>query len=1543
MAVKATTWRIRGMNRDTDPLVFSNEFAYENRNIRITASSDSTLLGITNIKGTSKIQNIELQGTPIGTATISNYLILFTTIYKEEATNPVPNENYPDTIYRIKFTGDEVEANIIAHGNFNFSTLNPIETIPYWEAEDVINIYWTDGRNQIRKINIVDSGIFSGDGNITPIDSVDGLDFITSFDSAPIEDVTIEKQYSVGNFPSGVIQYFITAYNKFGNETNILYESPLYYMSPSDRGGTAEASNVNSFKLSILVSNQLGDFDYLRVYSTHRTSLNADVAAYIVSDIQLHGAGTYTIVDTGHGLESIDPTSLLYKEREPFSAGTFAQKDNVLFIGDVSLLGDTSEDFKTIRNYFSETPINYTETSEEVDYYAPTGVYPYDSNLDENNLKLKGFKCHDFYKIGVQFQRKTGEWTSVIPIKFADGHDWIQASQYPSVDYDKNKVLIPKLDIGLDHHNQNFTKIKQILEEDYIAVRAVIAEPILGNKSIRCQGILCPTLYNIQDRKNNSPYSVSSWFIRPMALGLGKPKISYSHNEQLTPSFSVSFTEYESSSPLDPGIKHEGNVVLWGSDAEIQNAVYTNPYLMFSDDGYGHSDAYKEWELQSTNYIVDQNILTLYSPDINDNTVNYLQGNYKVRIVGLVPITSYYSDYIIQTSSAKLSTKATGVINKDILGENINYSPSWLISDCLWNDAVRRTSAGTMSSYTDNFFTYVWHRQGSLNNDRNLDNTDVSQTAVLSHKIYSNLKYSYCTSYFKDIEFNDSPNIGIDLSSDTIEVNMFNSNEATAIRVGDHIYMGNVDKVATWVPYKEDSNFKTDRSDEDYAQLSNGYPIIMRGATEDSIHSVATAGDVQSEYKVGIEPVSIKYKSTPHLVFQLPQNNWKKTILPNMRYGDYTGNIVNSPLLASRTDPFVYFEDYDSSDVAVFNMWDLAEHNNELPKDEGTYCLYSTGLAGYLMDFIRVDGEGNGTYIKPSNVHTGTYVVGENKGNIYPIFKIMAEPTGDLLPKYYYESPRVSDYISQDGIYIVGDEEEITSVPENYYIAKISQQERQWIFNIGGTQARTLPMLYLAEVYEDISADDIYGTNYENIRWNVASEAVPISTWIDEGNLIVSGDTYFQRWDCLKTYPFTNEDQNSVVEIVSFMVETQNNIAARTDRNRGIQDNTPMSPTNFNLYNEVYNQSQDFISNVYLENSDLVNNNFPNTIYWSLAKTLREEVDTWAAITLSNSLDMDGDKGRVNAIRRYNNNLLVFQDTGLAQVLYNENMQIASTTGVPIEIANSGLVSGKRYISNTIGCENKWTIVTGENSLYFMDSFNKGIYKFDNQLTNLTSSLGFNSWADNIKIGKWLPETNDENVFLAGYDKQNKEVHFMDNNESLVYSEQLSTFMTFMDVKRTPFISNVEDRVIAVHDDAESTNYSLHTLNTGDYNTFFGTPYPFYTQVIANPEPTLDKIFNVLEFRADCLDTDYKVTSDMPFNKFRIWNEYQDSGNISLQLKSGRPSNLKKKFRIWRVNNFRNGNNRDRIRNPWAFFRLTNDEKKNVKVTLHDMVMHYFA
>ena len=64
----------------------------------------------------------------------------------------------------------------------------------------------------------------------------------------------------------------------------------------------------------------------------------------------------------------------------------------------------------------------------------------------------------------------------------------------------------------------------------------------------------------------------------------------------------------------------------------------------------------------------------------------------------------------------------------------------------------------------------------------------------------------------------------------------------------------------------------------------------------------------------------------------------------------------------------------------------------------------------------------------------------------------------------------------------------------------------------------------------------------------------------------------------MKTYASTNEDQNSVVDLVSFMCETKINIDGRYDRNRGLVNNLSVSPTNFNLFNPVYSQKNNFFT-----------------------------------------------------------------------------------------------------------------------------------------------------------------------------------------------------------------------------------------------------------------------------------------------------------------------------------------------------------------------------
>jgi hypothetical protein len=113
----------------------------------------------------------------------------------------------------------------------------------------------------------------------------------------------------------------------------------------------------------------------------------------------------------------------------------------------------------------------------------------------------------------------------------------------------------------------------------------------------------------------------------------------------------------------------------------------------------------------------------------------------------------------------------------------------------------------------------------------------------------------------------------------------------------------------------------------------------------------------------------------------------------------------------------------------------------------------------------------------------------------------------------------------------------------------------------------------------------------------------------------------------------------------------------------------------------------------------------------------------------------------------------------------------------------------------------------------------------------------------------------------------------------------------------------------------------------------------FSVKLVVNPEPTKDKIFNTVEFRADAFNSENEYLGDTePFSNIQVENEYQDTGDVVLNN-----INLRKKFRIWRHTIQRDEvNKRDRIRNPWATITLKNENPEDNKVVLHDIVISYF-
>lgn len=1457
---------IKGMTRDLTVSKFNPQFAYECKNIRITARDNSTLLTVTNERGNSELSILTSNGNPlqvlgtlIGYNVLNNYVTLFTTGDK-------------DRIYRLENKQTYFEGKLLYEGNLNFNVNNPIENISVYENDNIQKVYWIDGLNQSRVINIVADSTVSGSWNDSSFDFVQDLELK--------ETVTVVRDdLASGSFSSGVIQYAFTYYNKYGQESNIFYTSPIQYISFASRGASPEEKVSNSFIITIADPDTR--FDYIRVYSIHRASIDATPNVLNVVDLPINAANvrageTLTYTDNGTIGTSVDPTELLYVGGEEVVFGTMTQKDNTLFLGNADikrkLVGpDIINSIKGGNISFNQRYVgNYVRTA---------GYYPYKNSLYLGS-KIKSFKYLEWYRFGVQFQYKNGKWSE--PIWINDAYNGPASG---GMGYGISPSYNGALTTVQASYSLNSDIINKVVAQGFIRARGVVVYPTLIDREVVAQGILCPTVYNIGDRFGNSPFAQSSWFARPnLAFDIERNKSNWNGIGTLFGDYDKSKAAVISNKnvnlTIDPGTPSAKTTLIdivnkgawaefrhnkpvpnnWERNAEIQ-CIANTPAGPYTASKGSELNSYTASHAEY--FFVDQNILTLHSPDIefDEGVQNLDSSGLKLRIVGVVPITANASEIDIQTSTPANDTSKMGFYKETVGSENNSYHGlKNLISGAFWFDKMTNMkNVDDDHGYTESFFVYAWHRNGSLNNQGPV--TEGSRTAMLDKKKISNLKFSSFSKYFNEpwlaYKANDATHTGI------TGVSIFNSNEQSLVRIpapansnlGDLNYYGNVDKVIAATRVDDAYSLTFDFSDgpktEEFNR-KNGYPIVVTGVNtaESFAHQLFTGGTFPiqfvkrsdgatlTEVPNGTDAVRMKYKSTPHAVFALNYaTDGRQIVMPTNRETDYT--------------------DY----------WNVNDAN-------------------------------------------------VTKGGVNHFFW---NPTAKSISE---SETQINDGVFQDVI-----SEYTSNLTDNNY-----------------------SYLYLAELYNDNITNRFGGQTeeaFENNIWLPGGEPINLlnadGTPVSYASLTYTeGDTFLERYDCLKTYSYTLEDQNSVTEIVSFMCETRVNIEGRYDRNRGQLNNLTMTPENFNKVNKVYSQKNNFFNYRGINHSKFNLNYFPNTVTWTKEKQLGSIIDTWTNITMASTLDLDGDKGEVISLNTYNNEIFCFQRKGFSNILFNSRVQIPASDGMPIEITNGMKVSGKRYVSNTIGCSNKWSIVESPSGLYFIDNETNSMYLFNGEVKSISDSLGMRQWVnENNTHINWNPVTYEN--FRGFYDKNNNDVYFVNNNWCLCYSELIGQFTSFMSYERVPAMFNVGSEFYAFN------NNKLWQQFNGDYNMFFGQYKPYSITVVANADEPADKIFNTVEFRADAYDGD-NLAPTKTYDTLDVYNEYQH-GRVTLTDLNGRPSPLKRKFRIWRANIPRantpiNGipaNNRDRIRNTWAYVKLSTETPNTYRTVFHDMTIHYFV
>ena len=1257
-------------------------------------------------------------------------------------------------------------------------------------------------------------------------------------------------------------------------------------------------SNIDTSNIKVYLNN----IEYLKLYNNNINSYirnrdNENIEYFSIDDniIKAHSANN-AVVNYNLSIpkllykvsnsSSVYTNDILFKILNTYiiNPKTLECKDNTLFFGNYEIKNTTiSEQVETaIQDLIQDVQfvIDDSKTIKLPKINNENKKYYYDSQLDKSSSQIKHFKYDEHYRIGLRLLDQYNNYTVVyLGNKTNNVKPWY--------DRKNNCIQVPYIKLELNEQVKN-----RLLDLGIVKIEPLVSFPSIEESRWICQGVLSPTIFNCARRSDKSLYAQASWTHRPIILDGG------SEHERTDAEIykRLGFTKslINESTLRDQAITHRGTICRYKDLDVISSVGYPNSEIATTlhngDEDFYKSDVFEQeldgyTEIKDLDYLIDQNIVTLHSPELelSEKLYTHNYSNAKLRIIGILPIhsnTAYrnwahsgslgtYGWYIYDNG-----TDLTTYINDDINSEfvNIGYKIDdigafrKMISDNIFKAGVNAilddsdlNRKNTMSYSTKNlkavsgYAVYLFGQSGRIcPNVTAGTNTNCTlwnkNTAELDYKIISNLQYSHTPWYF--------PNEYI-----------------TDIYTPVTVYDQNLYKINTY-----------DGEVSYYGSVNYSENVEPRSPRVLNITSIYYYTD--PDYK-------IKFKSFPtHTTYKLQH-------------------------------PLYYFDNY-KQDNFIGNTWGHVSWNmGNIPYDSIKKDASYTNPNGN-WEFLSTLGESS-TPISVSYSSTPHVVFGLKDQN--DIRKI--------LPKLHYSDSNTTYFCNSKSTTAW-----YHSNQENINMDWEDRENNLYGYNkLAGVHNPRYGFLYLGELYRDIQLNYISPIL---IPWITAGPIVKINTEDTTTIKWVEGDTYLQRYDNLKVYPPNISTFNGVVDIFSFMCETRINIDGRYDRNRGLKDNTIVANTNFNLINNAYTQANNYFTYNYIESEKRNNTKYYNQITWGLTKIPNAEVDNWVNINLASVLNLDGKNGELSKLINSNNTLIAFQENAVCEILYNTRTQLSTTTGTPIEIGNSGKVDGYRVVANK-GTSNKYHILKTPNNLYFIDATNKELYNFTDLAKAMSSVLRVSSWFTKINPKLiWKPQTSD-NSYVLQYDYKNQDLYIISKEECLGISEVLGSAQSFYSYEGVNSIFNIEECTYCIKDN------SIYKMHAGEYNTFFDKKEPYYIEYIVNDNPTVTKIFDTIEYLGDVftynnINKKYDIlNNEDTFDILSIKNEYQEGIKEihTVNENTHMYNDLKRKFRQWRAIIPRELGTRNRIVNPWVKLKIEKKYVGNEKAVLHFLNVKY--
>jgi len=316
----------KGMNTDSDKSVIEQSAYRRAENFTFTSCDGGTTGALENVKSNSRIDVISdilvAAGHDIvGYITIVEDIVYFTTDGEFSHIYLYDEDLNTFTLLYDDFTSWDGT-------RLNFDAIDPknrVTGVGRYENADVRKVYWVDGINETRVMNIERDYDTS---------SVNAFSIVPSVDIGNIE-LTSASMISGGALKAGNIQYSYRLFNKNGAETVFRTTTDLIKLTESVAGGTSAFygsdldDDVNK-SVKVFFSDVDTTFDYIRMYSIFYKELNQTPIISLVAEQEVASA-TFEIIDTGSIIEEIPLEEFNTIGGRLFNAQALAAKNNILF------------------------------------------------------------------------------------------------------------------------------------------------------------------------------------------------------------------------------------------------------------------------------------------------------------------------------------------------------------------------------------------------------------------------------------------------------------------------------------------------------------------------------------------------------------------------------------------------------------------------------------------------------------------------------------------------------------------------------------------------------------------------------------------------------------------------------------------------------------------------------------------------------------------------------------------------------------------------------------------------------------------------------------------------------------------------------------------------------------------------------------------------------------------------------------------------------------------------------------------------------------